>query len=101
MINWGDELIRISPKDERHWEVSSNDGRTWITRYSGTVAGDFIDLLGYGEEILAITSKGLYASKNDGRTWLTRYTGTAAGDFFELQDNGDEILATTSRGLFI
>lgn len=101
MISWGDELIRISPKDERHLEYSNNDGRSWHALYNGSVAGEFSDLLGYGEEIIAATSKSIYASNNDGRTWNSRYLGNVAGDFEELQDNGGEILATTSKGIYV
>ena len=43
-------------------EVSTNSGRTWNTRFSGTNAGKFIDLLAYGNEILACTSKGVFSS---------------------------------------
>jgi hypothetical protein len=73
MINRGDELIRISPKDSGKLEYSKNDGRTWSTRYSGGSAGDFEELTDKGDEILATTSKGLYYSKNDGRTWSKRH----------------------------
>jgi len=100
MIDWGDELIRISPKDECHLEYSSNDGRSWHTRYTGSSAGEFRDLLGYGDEIIAATDKGIYYSSNDGRSWHSRYTGNSAGEFEELSDNGDEILATTDKGLY-
>jgi hypothetical protein len=73
MINWGDELIRISPKDSGNIEYSSNDGRSWHTRYSGSGAGDFEDLTDSGDEILATTSKGLFYSENSGRTWHKRH----------------------------
>ena len=72
MINKGKELIRISPKQANKLEYSTNDGRTWNTRYSGSTFGDFIDLIDNGKEILAQTSKGLYYSTNDGRTWNRR-----------------------------
>lgn len=69
MINRGKELIRISPKQANKLEYSTNDGRTWNTRYSGSSCGDFGDLTDNGKEILATTSKGLYYSINDGRTF--------------------------------
>lgn len=72
MINRGKELIRISPKQANKIEYSTNDGRSWITRYSGTSAGDFQDLTDNGKEILGTTSKGLYYSTNDGRSWIKR-----------------------------
>jgi hypothetical protein len=73
MINIGDELIRINPKDSGKLEYSKNDGKNWHLCYSGSSnTGDFEDLTDNGDEILATTSKGLYYSKNDGRTWVKR-----------------------------
>lgn len=74
MINTGDELIRISPKDSGKLEVSKNDGKNWSTRYSGGPPGDFEDLTCSGDEILATTSKGLFVSKNEGRNWSKRHS---------------------------
>lgn len=73
MINRGKELVRISPKSASKIEYSTNDGRTWNTRYSGSSAGDFQDLTDNGREILAQTSKGLYYSTNEVRTWNKRH----------------------------
>ncbi|UOE36980.1 beta propeller repeat protein [Chryseobacterium oryzae] len=73
MINKRKELIRISPKDAKKLEYSTNDGRTWSTRFSGSsTQGEFQDLTDTGKEILGITTKGLYYSKNEGRTWSKR-----------------------------
>lgn len=72
MINRGKEMIRISPKQPNKIEYSTNDGRSWSTRYSGTSCGDFSDLTDNGKEILGTTSKGLYYSRNDGRSWSKR-----------------------------
>lgn len=72
MINRGKEMIRISPKQANKIEYSTNDGRSWMTRYSGTSCGDFSDLVDNGKEILGTTSKGLYYSTNDGRSWMKR-----------------------------
>lgn len=74
MINLGDELLRISPKDNRTLEYSINDGRTWHTRYhDNNSVGEFEDLMDNGDEILANTEKGLFYSKNEGRTWHRRH----------------------------
>ena len=59
MILHGRELIRINTQ-KNYIEYSTNDGRSWHTRYTGTHAGNFIDLLDYGSEIIACTSKGIY-----------------------------------------
>ena len=72
MIKKGNEFIRINPKQTNKIEFSTNDGRTWNSRYSGSLYGDFIDLTDNGKEILAQTSKGLYYSSNEGRTWNKR-----------------------------
>ena len=72
MIKKDDELIRISTKQANKIEYSTNEGRSWMTRYSGSSAGDFHDLTDNGKEILANTSKGLYYSTNDGRSWMKR-----------------------------
>lgn len=72
MINRGKELIRISQKQANKIEYSTNDGRSWMTRFSGSSAGDFQDLTDNDKEILANTSKGLYYSTNDGRSWMKR-----------------------------
>lgn len=65
MILHGRELIRINTQ-KNYIEYSTNDGRSWHTRYTGTHAGNFIDLLDYGSEIIACTSKGIYFSLNKG-----------------------------------
>ena len=72
MINRGKELIRIKPSNSKDLEVSTNDGRSWVTRSSNSSYGDFQDLTDNGNEILATTSKGLWVSKNDGRSWSRR-----------------------------
>lgn len=73
MINRGNELIRISPKDRKKIEYSTNQGRTWIIRYNGSSnIGTFCDLMDSGKEILGTTDKGLFYSTNDGRTWILR-----------------------------
>jgi hypothetical protein len=72
MISRGKELIRISPKSSTKIEYSTNDGKTWLPRYSGSSYGDFNDLTDNGKEVLGTTSKGLFFSRNDGRTWVKR-----------------------------
>ncbi len=53
MINRGKEMLRVSPKDSKKIEYSTNQGRTWIVRYSGSSStGAFSDLMDAGKEIL-------------------------------------------------
>lgn len=74
MIGCGDEMIRISPKDNRRLEYSKNEGRTWNLRCSpSSTRGAFLDLVGAGDELLATCEKGLFYSKNEGRTWNLRH----------------------------
>ena len=72
MLIFEKEMIRINPKNVARLEVSTNQGRSWTTRYSGTSCGDFQDLADNGKEILATTSKGLFVSRNQGRSWSKR-----------------------------
>ena len=100
LINIGNEHLRINSA-KNSIEYSQNGGRSWVTRCSNTSYGTFIDLLPFGREILACTSKGLYASQNDGRSFSPRCTNTSSyGDFLSLQENGSELLANTTTGLY-
>ena len=76
MINRGKQILRISPKDSKKIEYSTNQGRTWTVCYYGSSStGAFSDLMDAGKEILGTTDKGLYYSTNDGRTWTCRKRG--------------------------
>ena len=76
------ELLRINPSNN-------------------TSYGTFRDLLAYGREILAATSRGLYVSTNAGRSFSPRCVDTVSyGDFLNLQDEGDTLLANTTKGLY-
>jgi len=99
MIQRGSELLRINTQ-KNYIEYSTNDGRSWHTRYTGTHAGNFIDLLDYGSEIIACTSKGIFNSTNGGGNWHSRYTGNLAGSFIQIVADGRDILATTTKGLY-
>ena len=99
IITYVNELLRINPQ-KNSVERSSNGGTTWIPRFTGSSAGTFRDLLVFGNEILACTSKGVFHSTNGGSTWIPRYTGSAAGDFLSLASDGTKLLATTSKGLY-
>lgn len=99
MITNGNELIRINPA-KNTIEYSTSGGRSWITRYSSSSYGIFKDLLMYGNELLVVTSKGLYYSTSQGRSWVSRYTGSSCGEFISLMDGGRELLAQTTKGLY-
>ena len=100
MVQTSNEIVRINPQKANQIDYSTNGGRTWITRYSGTSSGEFIDMVIYNGELIAITSKGVYYSTNSGRTWINRYSGTSCGKFLSLMDNGKELLAQTEKGLY-
>jgi hypothetical protein len=73
MLNFGKELLRISPKDAGKLEYSTNGGSSWNTRYFGSSStGKFSDLTDNGKEILGSTDKGLYYSTNNGSSWNKR-----------------------------
>lgn len=98
MIQRGKEILRINFQ-KNTIEYSIDGGRNWRSRYSGNSAGKFIDLLDFGSEVLATTSKGIYYSSDDGRNWRTRYIGSTYGTFAQLMLDGSTVLANTSKGL--
>ena len=100
MVQVANEIVRINPQKANQLDYSTNGGRTWISRYSGSSCGEFIDLVHYNNELIAITTKGIYYSTNSGRTWMSRYTGTSCGKFLSLMDNDKELLAQTDKGLY-
>lgn len=99
MLSTGTNLTRINTA-KNTIEYSTNNGRSWITCYTGSSCGTFIDLLQFGSDLLAATSKGIYASTNGGRSWVARYTGSSCGTFQALSANGTELLAQTDKGLY-
>jgi len=99
MISYGSEMIRINPA-KNTIEYSTNSGRSWTSRYLSSSCGTFIDLLPYGNELLAITNKGVYYSTSQGRSWASRYISSSCGSFNTLIDGGKELLAQTSKGLY-
>jgi photosystem II stability/assembly factor-like uncharacterized protein len=73
MINRGNELIRIDPKNSTKLEYSTDGGRYWQNRCSGNGnVGNFQDLTENGKEILATTSNGLFYTTDEGRYWQKR-----------------------------
>ena len=100
-IDLGKELLRICPTDDNKIEYSTTNGKSWYSRYKGSSAGDFYDLAVFGDEIFAVTSKGIYTSKTDGRSWYSRYTGSSYGDFESIQVSGTELVAYTSKGVYV
>ena len=100
MVQTSNEIVRINPQKANQIDYSTNGGRTWISRYTGTSCGEFIDMVIYNDELIAITSKGVYYSTSSGRTWINRYSGTPCGKFLSLMNNGKELLAQTDKGLY-
>ena len=99
IVNLGRELVRINVQ-KNSVECSQNGGRSWVTRCSNSSYGTFRDLLVYGNELLACTSKGVYVSTNDGRSFAPRCTNNSYGEFLNLQESGSELLANTTKGLY-
>ena len=69
LVSLGKELLRVTA---RGVEYSINNGRSWMTRYTGTSCGTFLSLADGGNQLFATTSKGLYYSINNGRSWMKR-----------------------------
>ena len=99
MITYGGEKIRIGERNRI--EYSKNGSSSWSSRCTSTSSyGEFRDLLPYGSELLAITSKGIYYSTNAGSSWSSRCTSTSSyGEFLSFVE-GKELLAATSKGLY-
>jgi hypothetical protein len=70
MIKLPKELLRISPKNPKELQYSTNNGLSWFRRCS--FSKDFRDLTNNGNELLATTSDGLYYSRNNGLSWFKR-----------------------------
>lgn len=99
IITVGSELIQINSA-KNHIECSKDNGRSWTPRLTASSYGTFIDLLLFGSDIIAATSKGVYASTTEGRSWTPRYIGSTYGSFLSLSINGNELLAKTTNGLY-
>lgn len=99
LISYGCDMLRINTQ-KNTIEYSSDGGRNWHLRYSSSSTGVFYDLLQFGKEILACTSKGIYYSPDAGRNWHFRYASPFAGTFQQLSTDGRNLLATTSKGLY-
>ena len=83
LVTLGSELIRINPSNG-HIEYSTSGGRTWMTRYSGSGYGRFLDLLPF--------------SSSAGRSWLTKNASSVARSLVALQDGGKEVIGMTADG---
>lgn len=99
IISYQNLMVRINPA-KNCIEYSNNRGSSWYQRYSGSSCGVFSDLILYGNEIIAATSKGIYYSNNGGSSWYQRYSGSSCGQFLSLMDGGRELLANTTKGLY-
>ena len=99
IVNLGRELLRINVQ-KNSVECSQNGGMSWVTRCSNASYGIFRDLLVYGNELLACTSKGVYVSTNQGRSFAPRCTNSSYGEFLNLSDGGSGLLANTTKGLY-
>ena len=97
LISYGNELIRINPANN-HIEASITRGSSWFNRYSGGAAGQFKDLLPYGNEILVCTSNGIFFSTTRGSSWSSRCISTTCQTFTSLADGGKDLLANTDDG---
>jgi len=97
IVSIGGELVRINPSNN-HIERSTNGGRSWMTRYTGSYCGEFLDLLEFDGRLLACTDKGIYCSSNNGASWMAKCTSSVARSLTSLQDGGGELIGMSEDG---
>lgn len=97
IVTFGGKLIRINFESNRI-ELSKDRGRTWINRFGGSYYGRFVEFVAFGDEIFALTDKGVYSSSNEGLTWRQRCINSIAKSLTSLQDGGGELIGMTRDG---
>ena len=97
IISFGPKLIRIN-HSKNSIEQSFTRGQTWTNKHSGSLCGTFIDLVAYGNEIIALTDNGIYYSATEGSTWISRCTSPIVKTFTCIQDGGGELIGMTADG---
>ena len=97
IVSLAGKLIRINFESNRI-ELSKDRGRTWISRFSGTFCGKFVELVAFGDEIFALTDKGIFSSSNEGLAWRQRCASSIAKSLTSLQDGGGELIGMTRDG---
>jgi len=97
IVSLAGKLIRIN-FDSNRIELSKDRGRTWISRFSGTFCGKFVELVAFGDEIFALTDKGVFSSSDEGLTWRQRCISSIAKSLTSLQDGGGELIGMTRDG---
>jgi hypothetical protein len=97
IVTLEDKLIRIN-FDSNRIELSTTGGRTWFNRFSGTCSGKFVELVAFGDEIFALTEKGVISSSNEGLSWKLRCMNSIAKSLTSLQDGGGELIGMTRDG---
>ena len=96
------ELTNFRQFQHEKIEFSTDGGTNWRERQrAGVITGTFIDLLPYGNELLAVTTNGIFSSSDSGLNWNQRCRERpTTGRFISLAESGSELLAITSNGLF-
>lgn len=97
IVSFAGKLIRIN-FDSNRIELSKDRGRTWISRFSGTFCGKFVELVAFGDEIFALTDKGVFSSSDEGLTWRQRCINSIAKSLTSLQDGGGELIGMSRDG---
>lgn len=97
IVTLAGKLIRIN-FDSNRIELSTNRGRTWVNRFGGTFCGKFVELVAFGDEIFALTDKGVFSSSNEGLAWKQRCINSIAKSLTSLQDGGGELIGMTHDG---
>ena len=70
VLQFGDQLIRISPEDSKVLEFSTNGGQNWFPKeYKGKRLGNFKEIYLKKWTIVAVTDIGKRWSDNGGKSW--------------------------------
>jgi len=95
LVSFNGEMVRYNPSNSRI-EYSSNQGRSWYSRYTGSSIGQVKSMIAYGNELILCSDRGVFYSSNSGRSWYSR--SASHKDFIDIADAGKELLATTADG---
>lgn len=73
LIELEEIIVRINPKNQKRLDYSKNQGKLWLSRYTGTSCGEFYDLSFEGKLLVAKTSNGTFTSRDKGRVWSKKH----------------------------
>ncbi|MDR3048341.1 MAG: hypothetical protein LBV16_00625 [Elusimicrobiota bacterium] len=69
MVKFGKELLRIDPTNKQNLQYSTDDGKSWNTRFYSSSYGNFRALLSYKYYVFLVAGGGVYRSSDHGISW--------------------------------